>query len=420
MFREYLSALRGFSRNARLYLFNTGLLGLTFGLQYLFFNLYVLSLGYDQVFVGLLASIPALVTALSAVPIGIFLPRLGYRRSLLLGVGLTLAAFVGWAFFPSREILILAAVLSGLGTSLATVSSSPMMVAVSNERTRTHLFGVQFGVNTFSGVFANLIGGYLPILFNAVTAHSLEGSSAYRGVFVVGMVLTLVALVPILRMRGLQGLRERPITPGQLKPHARVLAKLLAIEITTSLGAGMLMPFVNVYYRLRFGLSDPSIGAVFAASSLLTGCAALLAPVVATRLGKVRAIILTQMLSIPFLLVMGFVPLGGVSATGYLIRTALMNMSSPLFPAYAMGLVPTRIRPITASLMMLAWNAGWAISSWISGHIQVSAGFAPLFLITGALYVTSIVSTYFFFRHVAETTEAPTAEALVLDEAERT
>jgi MFS family permease len=419
MFREYWTAIRGFSDNARLYLLNTGLLGLTFGLQYLFFNLYVLSLGYDQAFVGLLASIPALVTALTALPIGIVLPRVGYRRSLLAGVGLTLCSFVGWAFFPSREILVVAAVLSGLGFSLTAISSSPMMVAVSHERTRTHLFGVQFGVNTFSGVFANLIGGYLPILFNAVTAHSIEGAAAYRGVFVVGMILTLLALVPVLRMRGLHGLRERPVTPAQLKPHANILAKLLIIEITASLGAGMLMPFVNVFYRLRFNLSDPSIGAVFAASSLLTGCAALLAPVVASRLGKVRAIVVTQTLSIPFLLVMGFAPLGGVSAASYLVRTALMNMSSPLFPAYAMGLVPSRIRPLTAGLMMLAWNAGWAISSWISGHIQVSSGFTPLFLITGSLYVSSIVLTYVFFRSVAETPEPPSAEAVILDKVER-
>jgi MFS family permease len=181
----------------------------------------------------------------------------------------------------------------------------------------------------------------------------------------------------------------------------------------------MLMPFVNVFYRLRFNLSDPSIGAVFAASSLLTGCAALLAPVVASRLGKVRAIVVTQTLSIPFLLVMGFAPLGGVSAASYLVRTALMNMSSPLFPAYAMGLVPSRIRPLTAGLMMLAWNAGWAISSWISGHIQVSSGFTPLFLITGSLYVSSIVLTYVFFRSVAETPEPPSAEAVILDKVER-
>jgi MFS family permease len=419
MLREYWKTLRNFSANARLYLAASGLIGLASGLQYLFFNLYVLSLGYDQAFVGLLASIPALVTAVSALPIAMILPRLGYRRSLLGGIALLVAAFVGWAFFPSQTVLLAAAVVLGFCTALLAVSSSPLMVAVSDGGTRTHLFGVQFAVNTFSGVFANLIGGYLPVLFNALTAHSLQGATAYRGVFVVGMALSLLALGPALRMSGLKGLRERPVTPRQLRPHAGVLGKLLAVEITGSLGAGMLMPFVNVFYRLRFTFSDPSIGLVFAASSLLTGIGAILAPVVAARWGKVRAIVLVQGLSIPFLILMGFIPLGPVSAASYLVRTALMNMGSPLFPAYAMGLVPTRIRPLTAGLMMLAWNAGWALSSWISGHIQVAYGFAPLFVITGSLYVTSTLLTFSFFRRVKEQPDDLSPETVVLDELER-
>ncbi len=83
MLRDYAAAVRGFSTNARLYLGTSLLVGFSTGLLYLLFNLYVLSLGYDQAFVGLLASLPALVTAAAAVPAGIFLPRLGYRRALL-------------------------------------------------------------------------------------------------------------------------------------------------------------------------------------------------------------------------------------------------------------------------------------------------------------------------------------------------
>jgi predicted MFS family arabinose efflux permease len=168
----------------------------------------------------------------------------------------------------------------------------------------------------------------------------------------------------------------------------------------------MTMPFLNVFFRLRFSASDATLGLVFAGSALLTGVAGIIAPWAAGRLGKVRAIVLSQALSIPLLLLMGFLPAFGASAGSFLVRTALMNMSSPLFGAYSMGIVPRDVRPLAASLLMLAWNSGWAISAWISGHVQLVAGFAPLFVVTATLYSVSIVLTYSWLRRVGEMTEA--------------
>jgi len=415
--REYARSLRTFSPNARRYLATTALFGVGTAFQWLFFNLYVLSLGFDQAFVGLLAGIPALVTAASALPIGILLPRIGYRRSLLVGCVLFVAAFVGWAFFPTRSVLVAGSVLAGLGSSLLLVTSSPLMVASSTAGNRTQLFGVQFGLNTLVGVVANLAGGYLPRLFAGAFRIPIESPTAYRAVLLVAMTLAATAIVPIVRLRGLGGNRsERPIDMRRIAGSWPILGKLLAVQLTISLGAGMLMPFVNVFYKLRFDLPDPSLGTVFSLSSLLTGVSALAAPLVAARIGKVRTIVLTQALSLPFLAAMGFSPWFGLSATGFLVRTALMNMSSPVFMAFTMGLVPGSLRPLTSALLILAWNAGWAISSALSGFIQVSIGFWPLFVITGSIYALVVALTYALFRNTRELPEPEIADTLPIDE----
>jgi len=402
MFREYWSSIRAFSPNARRYLTTTALLGLTFGLQYLFFNLYVLSLGFDQAFVGTLASIPALVTAVSAIPIGLLLPRFGFRRSLVAGGLLLVIALLGWALVPSRTVLVISSALFGLGSSLLWICSSPLMVAVSHAAVRTYLFGLQFALNTLSGVAANLIGGYLPRLLTAVLGQASQGSTAYRGVLLIALVLTLLAMIPVIRLRGLPADKCVPVRWPHLQRHRKSIGKLLFIQLSMSLGAGLLMPFINVFYRLRFGVPDPSLGALFAVSSLMTGLAGLLAPVFAGRLGKIRTVFLTQGLSIPFLIAMGFIPSFGLSAGGYLIRTALMNMSAPVFTAYSMGLVPAGLRPLTSSLMTLAWNAGWAAAAWTSGKIQLASGFSTIFTVTLSIYAVVIALTYVFFRNTAE------------------
>ncbi len=409
MLRDYAAAIRGFSTNARLYLGTSLLVGFSTGLLYLLFNLYVLSLGYDQAFVGLLASLPALVTAVAAVPAGILLPRLGFRRALLGGLAVYGMAQLAWVLYPTRPILIVASIVSGLGGVLISVVASPLMVAVSTEKTRTHLFGVQFALNTFASVVASFLGGQLTKVLGIGAAGS---SAGYRGVLLIATAVALLAFIPILRLRGMSPAprAERPAR-GHWRPYRPLLVKLLAIQLVGALGAGMTMPFLNVFFRLRFHIPDATLGLVFAVSSLLTGCAGIIAPWAAGRLGKVRAIVLSQALSIPLLLAMGLVPVFGASAGTFLVRTALMNMSSPVFAAYSMGIVPTNVRPLAASLLMLAWNAGWAISAWISGHVQLAAGFTPLFIITATLYSVAIVMTYVFFRHVAESTEAEHAAA---------
>ena len=419
MFKPYLRSIRAFSSNARIYLASSALHGIGIGLVYLFFNLYVLALGHDQAFVGMLSGVTALVTALVSLPIGLFLPRLGFRRGLFIGCGLIAVALIGWIVLPHRLMLVAGSLLLGAGSSFLMISSSPLMVAVSRPEERTHLFGVQFGLNTIAGVAANLIGGFLPRLFAAVSGQPIEGAPAYRAVLLVALTIILLTLVPISRLRRMGGRAQVLPSWGDLAESRGIFGRLLTVQVILSLGAGMLMPFVNVFYRLQYTLSDARLGGVFAISSLMTGVASFLAPVVAERVGKVRSIVVTQALSIPFLLLMGFAPSVGASATGFIIRTALMNMSSPVLMAYTMGLVPARHRPLAAALMTLSWNAGWAVASWISGQLQVSVGFAPLFAITGSLYVTVIVSFYLLFRGQKALVETPIAEGLPLAEEER-
>ena len=68
-----------------------------------------------------------------------------------------------------------------------------------------------------------------------------------------------------------------------------------------------------------------------------------LGPRIAEQLGsKIKAVVFTQGGSLLFLLVMGFVPAYWISGVAYLIRGALMNMSSPLYSAFAMEQTPER------------------------------------------------------------------------------
>jgi MFS family permease len=127
------------------------------------------------------------------------------------------------------------------------------------------------------------------------------------------------------------------------------------------------------------------------------GLGLLAAPPLAERFGKIQIVVITQGLSIPFLILLGFAPLFWVSALAYYIRVALMNMSSPVYQTFVMEQVDPTSRAMVASLVSMSWNFGWAISPTISGILQVRYGFGPPFLGTIILYIISVFLYWFFW-----------------------
>jgi len=401
--RDYCRRLRSFSREARFYLLFTAISGFGFSVFYLLFNLYILSLGYGPEFLGLLVALPSFVMMLVALPAGLLGDRLGYRRTMLLGGGLSALALAGIGLWSARPGLTLCSLLSGLGSALAWVIGAPFMALTSTPEERTHLFSAQAALSTFSGFLGFLVGGSLPVLFGRLLGVAPESAAAYRAVILLSAGLLAVALLPVLAIREPQGsAADRPFQLRAAFQRPGLLVKLLAPEVLISLGAGVLIPFGNVFFKQRFAAPDPILGALFAGRSAFMGLAILAGPPLATRWGKVRAVVYTQLGSIPFLLLFGYAPLFALSALGFLVRAALMNLGGPLYSAFVMEQVEERRRGAVNGLLMAAWSGFWALGNWLSGQLQAGPGFGPIFAITCATYLIGSIMIYTFFARIEE------------------
>ena len=164
----------------------------------------------------------------------------------------------------------------------------------------------------------------------------------------------------------------------------------------------MIMPFRNIFYRVVYHQPDKSIGSLFAVGALTMAVGLLIAPVLAERFGKMRMVIITQGLSIPFLALMGFAPWFWLSAVAYLFRLMLMNMSNPIYQTFVMEHVEKDSRATVASLVSLSWSFGWAFSPMVSGKLQTTVGFGPPFMITIAAYAISVFLYWWFFGRNTE------------------
>jgi predicted MFS family arabinose efflux permease len=156
---------------------------------------------------------------------------------------------------------------------------------------------------------------------------------------------------------------------------------------------------MNVFFRDKFAITDQTLGVLFSLSSLLTGFGTFIGPRLAEgKGGKIRAVVYTQGISLVFLLMLGFSPILRLTILAFLIRGTLMNMAVPLYGAFAMEQVGESEQATVNSVKELAWSVGWAVGPYISGVIQESFGFTPLFIWTGVLYSLAILLTWLFFR----------------------
>ncbi len=396
----YAARVGAFSRNARLYLVSAVLTGAAFGVYRLLFNFYALSLGMDESIIGQLITTASMTSLIAALPMGYLADFLGRKRSLLLGGGLVVFSIVAMVLWPSRAMFVAMNIVSGLGQGLSAVTMSPFLVENSGEEERTYLFSLSQGLQMMSGFAGNWIGGYIPTWAGSLQNVSATSSAAYAWALGIVALAAGIALLPMLwlktpKLGAVQRSVFAPLRYAAEQPA--LLTKLVLPMLITSLGAGLIMPFMNVFFRTVHFQPDPVIGALFAWGSLAMGIGILVAPPMADRMGKIQLVVVTQALSIPFLILLGFAPWFWVSAAAYYIRVALMNMGGPVYNAYVMEKVEPSARATVASLVSMSWNFGWAFSPTVSGWMQVKYGFGPSFIGTISLYAVAVFLYWRFF-----------------------
>lgn len=392
-----------FRPNARLFLLATVVNGITLSGFQLFFNIYLRTRGFDLDFIGLLNAIPSGAALLVGVPMGLLSDRMGARRAMLLG--LSVATVAAWLLISSQAaaVMVIMSAIMGMANSLYYLSMAPFMMKVSGEKERTLLFSLNFGLTTLSGAVGNLLAGQLPGWFGAWLGTGAESAAAYQAVLLASVAGGGLSLLPVWLIREARWpgpRREPPVGLRELRNLVRPGVLRMALpNIIIGFGAATLIPYLPLFFKAAFPIDDSTLGVLYSLGAITTGLATVIGPRLAERLGsKVKTIVATQGASIVFLLLLGFMPVFWLSGLAFLIRGALMNMSNPLYSAFAMEQTPERERAAVNSVMQLMWEIGWTVGPYLSGVVQARYGFAPLFVSTAVLYSLAAGLTWLFFR----------------------
>jgi predicted MFS family arabinose efflux permease len=407
---------------ARYYLLHAALLTGALGIGALFYNLTIDALGYERIFLGRLETISRLVALLLLLPLWWLVHRIGLRQALVLSAGLHAVSTLTVALWPAAGPLLLASAATGPAAVLFQVSAAPLMMAHSGSADRDRLFSLNAALNIGVAGMSKWLGGMLPTLLARWLDVAPNSAPAYRATFGVVGLLLVAAILPLLliarhapeqpdaQRTPVAQPAEPPATaarPGLSAAFARLLAPLarrmpepwhsvlseplallllLLPPLVISLGAALLIPYLNIFFVERYRASNSTLGLAFALSDVAAGLAMLTAPLLAARLGKIGAIALTQLLSIPFLLLAGFAPGVLVAGAALVLRSGLFNLGVPLYDAFAMERSRPAVRPVAIGLVNGAYAAGYLVAPTISTRVQQSVGFAPLFVATACCY----------------------------------
>jgi predicted MFS family arabinose efflux permease len=167
-----------------------------------------------------------------------------------------------------------------------------------------------------------------------------------------------------------------------------------------ALGAGLIIPLIPIWFYLRFNVTDAFSGSVIAISSILMGLAAIGSPSISEKTGLVFGIVATQLSSTLFLLATPFSPTAPIAAVVYIVRSMLMNMSSPLSDSLLMNLVAQDERATASALNAVVWRIPNAASTIVGASVLSSGDLRLPFYLCTLLYISSITLFYALFRKV--------------------
>ncbi|WP_156316722.1 MFS transporter [Bacillus sp. FJAT-22090] len=400
--KDWKTKISSFNRNIRLFMMANILIQVGMGVFSVMYNLYLKELGFPETVNGKVITMTSLASAIMLIPAGFLSDRFGRKWMIIVGSMMTVLTLFYRSVMVEEQSLIYAAFLTGLFMALVQVSGVPFLAENSNASERMHLFSIHFSLVTIASVIGSLGGGVLADALHLYAAMPIQES--IKWVLIVGTIVFALGLIPLFKLKPIARQENKTAKtsekelPSSFKRNIIIIVLFGFSNLLIGTGSGLVIPYLNLYFANRFDASNSYIGLILSLGSGMTAIAMLIGPALVKRVGQVRALVIFQLLSIPFLFITGYTNSLLVASIGFLLRQALMNAGNPIQSAIAMDLVHDKYKGLANSVNQMVFNIGWASTGAISTGLVMTYGaywgYAYTFTITGVLYI--IASTYFY------------------------
>ncbi|MGL4945483.1 MAG: MFS transporter, partial [Fusobacteriaceae bacterium] len=283
----------------------------------------------------------------------------------------------------------------GMGFGFPLTAMGVLLTENSRPEERVDIFSTNFIIQSLGAVFGSYFGGKI----SSVLTQNFSETKAIPILFFLCATVLLGAIFPIQKLEEKKEVREKKRKKLYYSLGVLMKGKSLGYLIYNTVigfGAGLVVPFFSVYLKFALNIEDSWVGNIMALSQVGLVVGGLLVPYVSRKLGKVKTVIVCQLLSIPFLISIAF-PTGlFIVAVSFLIRSTLMNLNQPLVQNISMEIVDDELRPLMSSLSQMTAYFTRALSVLLAGYIMENFSYNTPYYFTVILY---LISTYLFYKY---------------------
>jgi MFS family permease len=396
--------LRSFNRSILLWLLAFAVVGFTyFGVHAVLFSLYLLRLGFEPRFIGVLIGSGQVVFALMALPAGEVGRRTGVRGAFIAGLvvlGLAYAGLLGVEALPHSAWaawLFVWWAAMWFGAALANVNSVTYGMALAGDAA-PRAFAAQSAVIGIMSFVGSLAGTAILGVIVAWTGTSTADPGAYHAVLWMTPVAFIACAVAMLAAKPAPSIVPRVTKSGNGATPLGLFVLLGAVVFLFTVGDGALRAFFNVYLDTRLLVPTAQIGLTMGLAQLVPIVAALAVPGLVVRFGSAGTLTIASLIAAAGLLGIGVLPLLPVAGLAYMVAISMTAVHGATRNLFSQQLVEAPWRTTTAAILTVGLGLGWATSAVAGGLLVGILDFHGLFLITASLVAGAAMLTWTYQR----------------------
>lgn len=406
---DWKNQLKGYNQNVRMFLWVSVLGNIGMGIFMIIYNYYIRELGYDDQVNGKVIAMQATASAIALLPAGLLSDKFGRKKIIFIGALITAVTLTSRSLLVPESTLLLTAFLTGVFMSFIQVSSIPLLAENSTEKERVHLFSFNFALIMVANVIGNVLGGSLSDAFQYL--FGVSALTSIRITLLIGSAFFFASLFPLFKInenRKLKTEKTASVSFKKLftthKAGVKIILLFAVAQLIIGFGSGLVIPYLNLYFTDRFEISKSLVGIIVSLGQAMTAVAFMIGPLVVKKFGEVRAVVILQLTSLPFLLLTAYTENLWLAVLGFLFRQALMNAGNPIQMSLMMKSVDDSMKGLANSVGQMVFQLGWAVMGPVSMTIVMMYGsyygYAIVFSITGCLYLIGSIYFYLVFRKI--------------------
>lgn len=376
--------------------------------------LFVLAIGSDEAFYGIMVAMAGYVQSFVLFPAGAFSDKKGRGLAILFG-GLFSGIIMFMLPFTNNSLtLLILFSFTGIGAGFR-MSSVRALIADATRRgsERTRSYGYTMAVATLAAVAGPFIGGYildeqaLPGLNPVMVRYAIL-------FFMMGSITCAAGIVGFMTDRWLRNHNmlnakepvENSIEDTQgVKDDARTATLFGVTQLIMGFSSGMVVPYMVLWIEDAFAPDPLVLGSIPAISNITLATGALFVGLLSERTGKLKMITGLYLLAPILTIGMVYSPLFLAMAVFYIARMAVANMAQPANNSLFMGEISQKRRGKSYAITRIMWTfprqTGTLFTAfiltlgWFSGMKEFGVVVFPLAMI---LYPISVIPMYVAVR----------------------